>query len=317
MPRISDDTFRVFISHKHEDHELAMTVQTQLEKLIPKNLADRPIECFVSGDDILAATDWNRKIRSEMTRSHLLLLLFTNSSRNWDWCLYETGLFVRFEREDVQAIVCMYEDGGVPPGPLGSVQCVAVTRGRVAKFLKDLCYETHQMSDDWRRGALAKRSLPAERFVRAADCIVESFERTLAGVRGTYHPCHRIVLDTGTAKPGKGIPVDGRLVVGEDDTSTYTMSLCGFAGIREKRTWGDVLDHLGARRSTWRRELDDAYRRALTGDLFTPVKATFVAWDEVAGQERVYKPILYEIQRRTLDRKPVGITVIFDRVDTR
>ncbi len=44
---IADDMFRVFISHKHEDHALAAEVKTAMEGLNPKL-----IECFVSGVDI-------------------------------------------------------------------------------------------------------------------------------------------------------------------------------------------------------------------------------------------------------------------------
>ena len=87
MARIADDRFRVFISHKHDDHAFADTVAAALCGLTGT------IECFVSGADIGAGTDWNDEIREALFRSHLLLLLFTNPSSNWDWCLYEAGLY--------------------------------------------------------------------------------------------------------------------------------------------------------------------------------------------------------------------------------
>ena len=46
---ITNDVFRVFISHKHEDHALAVVVKKAIESL-NKDL----IECFVSGVDITA-----------------------------------------------------------------------------------------------------------------------------------------------------------------------------------------------------------------------------------------------------------------------
>ena len=48
MPRLPDDRFRIFVSHKHENHALAVAFQQALEALSPK------IECFVSGVNISA-----------------------------------------------------------------------------------------------------------------------------------------------------------------------------------------------------------------------------------------------------------------------
>ena len=70
MPK-TDDVFTVFISHKHEDHALAVEVKKALEGLARQNL----IDCFVSGIDITAGMDWRREIRSVLARSHVLLML--------------------------------------------------------------------------------------------------------------------------------------------------------------------------------------------------------------------------------------------------
>jgi hypothetical protein len=153
-----------------------------------------------------------------------------------------------------------------------------------------------------------------ERIDKAAKTIAEAFEETLAGVEGFYHPCHRVVLDVGTSDDAEGIPTDGRVVVAGDQTSAFTLSLFGFGGAGKKRTWGDFLDHLEAQESDWRKQLDDAYDKALEGELFTPVGATLAAWDDEGQSHRHYKPLLYEIQRRSGDRKPVSVTIVFDRV---
>jgi predicted Zn-dependent protease len=57
----ADDVFTVFISHKLEDHALAVEVKKALEGLAPGL-----IDCFVSGTDITAGTDWRREIRSAL-----------------------------------------------------------------------------------------------------------------------------------------------------------------------------------------------------------------------------------------------------------
>ncbi len=312
---MSDDAFRIFVSHKHEDHDLAMVVKEQLEGLMTVEAADRPIECFVSGADIVAATDWDSTIRRALDRSHLLLLLFTNSSHRWDWCLYETGLFTRFDTAEVHAVACLHADGGAPPGPLGSVQAVPMGLDSVTKFVKHLCYETHEMSDNWRRGPLAKDGDIEERHMKkVAKTMVDAFNKTLAGVEGYYYPCHRVVLDVGTADDESGIPMDGRVVVGVGQTSSFTLSLFGYGSVPPNCTWEDILTHLDAIEADWRKELDRAYENALKGKLFTPVCATLTAWDDQGNTSRSYKPLLYEIQRRSGDRKPVSVTIVFDRL---
>ena len=82
---IGDDAFRVFISHKQEDHALAVEVKRAMEDLAPEL-----IDCFVSGVDIVAGSDWRREIRSVLAESHLLVLLFTAPTKNWDWCRLST-----------------------------------------------------------------------------------------------------------------------------------------------------------------------------------------------------------------------------------
>ena len=317
MARLQDDQFRIFVSHKHEDHDLAMTVKDALEGLVPGDDGGPRISCFVSGDDILAATDWNRKIKSEMARSHMLVLLFTNSNHNWDWCLYEAGLFAKFDATEVHAIVCLYEDDGMPPGPLGSVQGVPGNAEKVSRFLRDLCEETHELSDDWRKGPLVSSPLDQTALDEAANSIVDSFSQTLSGGASVYHPCHRVVLDFGpAADKTSAVPLEARVVVGEQHTTLYTLaSLFGIANPRGTCTWGQLVGNLNADDEPWVKELDEVYVQALDRQLFTPIHSTLEAWDDTNRERLRYRPLLYAVRRGTYHHHPVGVTIVFDRVD--
>ena len=149
MARLAEDRFRIFVSHKHEDHALAVVVQQALEGISPK------IECFVSGVSIAAGADWNHEIRASLAHSHLLILLFTRPTATWDWCLFETGLFTRHDTDDVSAVVCLSDPTETTPSPLANLQGIPARPDAVERFLGDLCRATWRVSDDWRLGALA------------------------------------------------------------------------------------------------------------------------------------------------------------------
>lgn len=287
---ITDDVFRVFISHKHEDHALAVEVKTAMEGLNPKL-----IDCFVSGVDIPAGMDWRREIRTALAKSHLLVLLFTAPSKNWDWCLYETGLYTRFDRSEARSVVCLFSPGQASPSPLADLQGVPADVDKVIAFLDPLCRRTWEISDDWRRGALAPEIADYE-VAAAARAIAEAFRRS--GSASTYYPCHRLVLSLSESDDiASGIPESARVMEGENDTSGYTMSLFDLAGGTGKRTWGDLLQAVQGTNAEWRKELDEHFLLALKEELFWPIKGLMRASGKSRVGERLYRPMLYSIVR--------------------
>ena len=314
--RIANDRFTVFISHKHEDHELAIEVKKALQGLNPK-----VIDCFVSGVDIMAGKDWRREIRSVLAKSHLLVLLFTAPSKNWDWCLFETGLYTRFDRTEVHSVVCLFSPGETPPSPLTDLQGVPADADKVRAFLETLCRRTWEISDDWRLGALAPQ-IAAKQVKEAAGKIAVAFCRS--GSASTYYPCHRVVLELSEDDDiTRGIPESARVLLGPNGTSGYTMSLFDLADGTGTRTWGDLLRAVDATKADWRHELDTHFLQALGEELFSPIASRMRCGATSRGQERVYRPIIYSIVRgptigpaprdaARADRRPRFVTIVLD-----
>ena len=319
MPRLSDDRFKIFVSHKHENHTLAVAFQQALEGLSPT------IECFVSGANLSAGSDWNREIRHRLAESHMLVLLFTRPTASWDWCLFETGLFTRSDLDDISAVVCICEPSASTPSPLANLQAVPAQVEAVERFLGELCRATWRVSDDWRVGAIAPR-VRQPQLNKAATKIVEAFPDSTV-TEGAYHPCHRVVLDVrGVDGVESGIPEGARVVEGLGGTTEFTLSLFNQAIGRRTHTWGDLLDAVDGRESAWRAQLDRRYVLALKEELFTPITATLRAWNQGRRRQRSLKPVLYRILREpAVDRRqqagaagaeprgrPAEITVLFD-----
>jgi TIR domain len=307
-----EEKFRIFVSHKHEDHELAMTVRAALQRL-----GDGKIECFVSGVDISAGADWNRQIKARLAQSHLLVLLFTSPSQNWDWCLYEAGLFTRFDVEDVSAIVCLFNPETGSPRPLANLQGVAAQPVAVERFLEELCRETWCISDDWRRGAL-DADVEDELVSSAAAEIVNAFPKARL-VERSHYACHRVVLDLqGVDQIGSIIPESARVVEGEGATSGFTLSLFNRADGRRTLTWRDLVEAVDGVDAAWRHQLDRRFVAALNEELFRPISATLRAWNQGRRHQRIFKPVLYRILRapvadgRDERGRPIQLTIVFD-----
>ena len=296
---ITDDMFTVFISHKHDDHALAVEVKKAMEGLSPRSST---ASCPAS----TSRRAWTGGARSAASSPGATssCLLFTAPSKNWDWCLYETGLYTRFDRTEVRSVVCLFNPGQASPSPLADLQGVPADADKVRAFLDPLCRQTWKMSDDWRRGALAPE-IADDQVEAAARAIAEAFRRS--GSASTYYPCHRVVLSLSESDDiASGIPESARVMEGPNDTSGYTMSLFDLAGGTGKRTWGDLLRAVDGTEAAWRRELDSHFLQALDEQLFPPMEGRMRAGGTSRGQERLYRPDPLQHRSRADGRASVG-----------
>jgi len=89
----------------------------QLTDELSRSARAAKVEFFVSDYDIQAGEDWRQRVLREIRRSNLLLLVYTDPSYTWDWCLYEAGLFTKIDASSRKPIVVLFA-GSKPPGPL-------------------------------------------------------------------------------------------------------------------------------------------------------------------------------------------------------
>lgn len=315
------EPFRIFISHKHDDHDAADKIAGALRSL------DDQIKTFVSGSNLVAGSDWNAEIRTQLMESHLLLLLFTEPSKNWDWCLYEAGLFTSLG--DEHSVVCLYASGGASPRPLKTLQGVPIEHAKLVSFLDSLCTETWRVARKWRFGAIGA-SVAQHKLEQAAQTIAEHFPRPRTEAvperQLTHFPCHRVVLDLrGLECAHDRIPDDALVVEGEGATSTFTMSLFNLTRGMRRRAWKDLVQATHDPDGLWLVHLNQRYAAAIREELFSPALITpMPLTDAYTGQRRrSYRPVLYEIQRAPADDpsasgpmslRPLQLTLVLDPV---
>ena len=122
----------VFISHKAKDELAAEAIRKAL-----KMRGGNSLEIFVS-ERIKAGSQWSEEIWKSLKRADWLLLLYTDPSQEWDWCLFEAGFFVGQSREGDTRLVCLHTTEVPPPMPVRHWQSVAVTEAiKMENFLVD------------------------------------------------------------------------------------------------------------------------------------------------------------------------------------
>lgn len=276
--------FRVFISHKKDDHATAMIVKSTLEKF------SGDLEFFVSGDQIAGGEDWHERLRQELRDSDLLLLLFTEPAKKWDWCLYEVGLFERLD-DKTEPVVCLHNCEGGPPDPLKGLQSVAADIESVEKFLDQLIRTTNYTNH--KKPLNAKVS--DDDIQEAAEAICNQF----AGNIKPYYACFRAHLTLPSVdEQFTQIPRDA-IVSG----STETMRL--FGRTPDDTTWGELIESHLDPDARWVSEIDQVFSDACSGRLSAPTHFTFIAHDGV----RIFRPEFYRLDRR--GKRPVAAVIVF------
>jgi hypothetical protein len=133
---------KIFISHKKIDADAATAIQKSLERL---GTRDR-LTVFVS-EHITGGTDWFKWIKESLAESNLLFLLYTDRTEDWDWCMYEAGLFTDLSGSDTRKVVCIQSTDDRPE-PLKHLQAVKAQSDDLIPFLEELYLKTELLNLD-------------------------------------------------------------------------------------------------------------------------------------------------------------------------
>ena len=165
----SKASFKIFISHKLQDRNLALAIKNELSKY------SEDLRFFLSSE-LSPGTDWASEIRSHLNEAHLMLLLFFDPSGDWDWCLYEAGLFAGPSGEG-RPIVCIHSPDIQPPMALRSLKTVPATPDGLTVFVRSLY-----------GGELTGELAPLNAAVAANKAIVRKLSERIASLFAARTP---------------------------------------------------------------------------------------------------------------------------------
>ena len=268
-----DGKIKIFISHKHEDERTAIGLKAAIERY-----GAGRVQIFLS-EDTPTGSNWINWIQKSLSKSNLFILVFTDASRNWDWPLYEAGLFTRLDDIEGRPLICLHSENLTPPPPLRHLQSVPANIDEIKRFLKNLFVRANLQG-------ISKPLNPAmaeqpEELERAATEIVDLVSRHT--VKIDYFSRY-LFVNIGYSENGS-IPKTAKVI-----SNSSTLEMFGLGN--GDWTWEDILTQANKdddRR--WLSELENAICDASKGRLFKSIQATFKSRKEA----KQYRPMLYRL----------------------
>ena len=269
---------KIFISHKHEDRELAEFLDERMRILS----ADR-IKCFIS-EQIPTGTDWLDWIKESLLETQVLIMLFTDPSADWDWLLYEAGLYTRLDQVKQGLVICIHNPNIEPPEPIKNLQAVKANQEDMEQFLKKFFGTTEILDIESPINETFARS--EEDLPRLAEEICNKFSQRPETDPPVYFT-RQIVLEVDPTRiEDGGIPGDS--IVKSDRESLALFNLEGSPPVSENWIWQDLLDQ--SEDKAWAGELEQAIAAATKGQLGVPMTMAFVS----ARTQQSFRPVLHK-----------------------
>ena len=128
---LAEGEINIFFSYNHKDEDTAKKIVGQLRKYS----ARLNIHYMADNSTRLVGKEWRKWIKEKITISNWFILLLPDPSVDWDWCLFETGLFER-DLTSGDRLICIHHPLIKLPGPIDDYHAVPAKQNEVEQFLK-------------------------------------------------------------------------------------------------------------------------------------------------------------------------------------
>jgi hypothetical protein len=282
---------KVFFSYKFVDTKAATTVVDELLKYAGGKLEVTIAENFKQ----LVGTDYAKAIRKAISEAHWFILLLPDPAVDWDWCLFETGMFRRGMLSDkVEKLICLHHPtiGNPHPPQISEFQAVSADTISVKEFLQQVFINPNPVPGMDAINPDLKDQTITEIAEKIVSAISPPVKREYLG--------HSISIALAQPKTLENLDQlkQAKILTCSDDT-------CKIFGMRTKpNTWAELTSTVSDTDTDtrWQCELRSVIFEAANGRTFTPIQATFQAYEST----KVYRPVL-----RALDRTVDGTIKVF------
>jgi hypothetical protein len=280
LPALTDKVLHVFFSYKKKDEAAASKIVKVLRKYSAGKLRITYMADFAKD---YVGKQWRDEILQAVDRANWFILLLPDPSEDWDWCLYETGLFER-ELTLADRLICLHHPNTEIPDPIKDYQAVSATIEAVGKFLKKIFVDDNPIPGLSAINKEIESEVPA-----IAREIVDAISPPTHGPeRFRFEPWIKLKVENAAALQSRD-DLDSAIVL---NTNKEALDL--FDRITRADTWGELREGIAEAGgdSRWREELFHVIRKIANGRKFTPIQAIFKASDG-----RIIRPIVFAIDR--------------------
>jgi hypothetical protein len=284
MRPLSEKTIQVFFSYKKKDEDAAKAVVQALRKSTAQKLK---ITYMADFTEEFAGRKWRKRIREAIYPANWFILLLPDPSDDWDWCLFETGVFFA-QRTSADRLICLHHPDTQVPDQIKEYHAVSATQLELEAFLRMV----HIKPD----------AIPGMEPLNTS--IENEIENLAKQIMDAIRPPRKFLIHE-IFNPWVELRFENPQLLScmEDldaaeivDANQAALELFGF--LKKPATFGllrrDVVEV--GNDSRWRNELFHVIRRIATDRTFSPVQAVFKAQDG-----SLHRPLAFAVDRAGRD----------------
>ncbi len=263
FPALTRKEISVFFSYKKKDEDTAKIIVTLLRKWSADKLK---ITYQYEFGDKITGKKWRDKIHEEISHANWFILLLPDPKDDWDWCLYETGIF-EAQITSADRLICLHHPDTKIPSPIEGYHSVKATNEDVKKFLRMIFISDNPVYGLSPVNCAIKSEIPG-----MATEIVNAIRTPIKLVREIYEPWIELVIDA----PGEMENLDqlDQAIVKEANQEALNL----FRLLRKKPTWGEFwrnLPETDAGGNRWREDLFRVIHKIGNDHQFYPIQSVF------------------------------------------
>ena len=278
LPALTEKVITVFFSYKKKDEETAEKIIEQLNMYSSGKLQ---IIYMASLRKKYQGQTYHDKIKDSIRKSNWFILLFPDPKDDWDWCLFETGLFAA-QYTSADRLICLHHPPKKPK-PIEEYNMVSAEQGSVEELLEVIFLRDNPIPGlDALNPAIRKR-IPA-----ISTEIVNAISKPKDLVREIYEPWVEMYLE----KPRvlKSIDELDKATVGGANQKALDI----FRLLNGKPTWGKFRSNLSEDEmdTQWLNDLCYVIFKIANGHKFYPVQSVFQN-----SEGKMYRPVVCAVDR--------------------
>jgi hypothetical protein len=280
LPALTQKPINVFFSYKAKDEKTAKAVVDVLRKNSAGKLS---ITYQADFTENISGKLWRDKITTEICTANWFILLLPDPGDDWDWCLFETGIF-EGQQTTADRLICLHHPDISVPSPIEGYHAVAAVPSEVEKFLRMVF-----INDNPIYGLGPVNPALSDYLADISAKIVEAISPPRKNLfKQPLMPWVEICVDN----PQSMTQIEdlNRAVIRYANKDALDL----FDFLDQPDTWGDLVEVIEKFSSDnrWQNELFHVVRKIGSGRRFEQIQAVFNT-----ASDKIYMPVVCAIDR--------------------